>query len=435
MAASIGGGARTRGDDGVTPFPVATLAGMSAGAPSTGQRRQGEALAPPLPAAPLPSQRGSALRLIVKVVAALLLLGAGALTLLAVGLETGAAGFALGGALAVLPAVLVVATLLWLDRYEAEPALSLGFALAWGAAVATLVALVVNTGADVVIDQVGGPPAATAVVVAPLVEESAKGIGVLLVILWRRKSFDGVVDGIVYAGMVGVGFAFVENILYLGRAFSEEGAGGLTATFVVRCIFSPFAHPLFTVATGIGLGLALSRRSWAVRFLAPAAGWSLAVALHAAWNGAASLGPAGLIGGYVLVQVPIFAGAVVVAVLARRREGRVLRRHLQAYAGRGWFSDTEVAMLSSLHERARARDRARRTLGDDAGAAMKAFQERGTELAFLRQRMVAGIAGDDALQVELATLATMWHLRPRFLPQVVAPGVPGGPAPGSPPRG
>ncbi len=376
---------------------------------------------------PLPSQRRSALRLIVAFVAGLLLLGAGILTLLQIGRETGLAGFALGGALAIVPAVLVVVTLLWLDRYEAEPALSLGFAFAWGAGVATLVALVVNTGMDVLIAQVGGPPAATAVVVAPIVEETAKGVGVLVVLLWRRRTFDGIVDGIVYAGMVGIGFAFVENILYLGRAFEEEGTGALTATFVVRCIFSPFAHPLFTVATGIGLGLAASRASWAVRLLAPLAGWVVAVLLHAAWNGAASLGFAGLVGGYVLVQVPLFVGAVAFAVLARRREGRVLQRHLQAYAGRGWFSDAEVGMLSSLHERSRARDWARRTLGDDAGAAMKAFQERGTELAFLRQRMVAGIAGADAPQVELDTLATMWHLRPRFLPRVVAPGVPRGP--------
>ena len=67
-------------------------------------------------------------------------------------------------------------------------------------------------------------------------------------------------DGIVYAGMVGIGFAFTENILYLAAAYNGTdgmGPGGteaVTATFVVRCLFSPFAHPFFTAFIGIGVG-------------------------------------------------------------------------------------------------------------------------------------------------------------------------------------
>ena len=65
--------------------------------------------------------------------------------------------------------------------------------------------------------------------------------------------------------MVGVGFAFVENILYLAAAYNGTdgtGPGGtdaLTATFVVRCLFSPFAHPLFTAFTGVPAPLAAMR--------------------------------------------------------------------------------------------------------------------------------------------------------------------------------
>ena len=59
----------------------------------------------------------------------------------------------------------------------------------------------------------------TAVLVAPWIEEAAKGAAVLLVLLFRRREFDGVVDGIVLAGLSGVGFAFTENVLYFGRAF------------------------------------------------------------------------------------------------------------------------------------------------------------------------------------------------------------------------
>ena len=103
----------------------------------------------------------------------------------------------------------------------------------------------------------------TAVLVAPWVEEAAKGAAVLLVLLFRRREFDGVVDGIVLAGLSGLGFAFTENVLYFGRAFLAGQEQSLTTgffavgfTFVLRGVLSPFAHPLFTAMTGIGLGIA-----------------------------------------------------------------------------------------------------------------------------------------------------------------------------------
>lgn len=379
-------------------------------------RAEGE---PPLPSPALTPRRTSAGRVLVRLLAVLLLAACGLLTFGAVLSNTGPAGLVVGFVLAVLPVFPVVAAFLWLDRYEAEPPSLLLFAFGWGAFVATLVALVVNTSFSYLIAQAGGDMNTTAVLVAPVVEETSKGLVVLLLLLARRREFDGVVDGIVYAGMAGVGFAFVENVLYLGRSFLEDGGGATVATFVVRCLFSPFAHPLFTMATGIGLGLAASHRSVAVKVLAPIAGWVVAVLLHGTWNASASLGLNGFIGSYVAVQVPLFLAAVAVALLVRRREARLLRRHLQAYAGSGWLTAAEVAMLSSLHERSRARDWAGRTLGPVAQRSMRSFQEQASELAFLRERMVNGTAAHDARDVELRTLQTMWHLRRGFLPRPV----------------
>ena len=111
---------------------------------------------------------------------------------------------------------------------------------------------------------VGYPETTALAVVAPVTEEASKGLFLLLLLWWRRDELDGLLDGIVYAGMVGIGFAFTENILYLAAAYDGTdgaGPGGLTAPralFVVRCVFSPFAHPLFTTFTGIGVGLAVS---------------------------------------------------------------------------------------------------------------------------------------------------------------------------------
>jgi len=372
------------------------------------------------PAAPVPARsprRGAVARVLVQVAIVLLLLGCGVLTTLAVVGDTGVPGLVVGVLLAVVPVFPVVAAFLWLDRYEREPPSLLLFAFAWGAFVATFVALVINTSSLELLRAAGGDTGLVPVAVAPVVEETAKGLAIVVVLLLRRREFDGVVDGIVYAGMAGIGFAFVENVLYLGRTLLDEGGGPTAAVFVVRCLFSPFAHPLFTAATGLGIGLAVSRRSPLVRVVAPLLGLAVAIALHATWNWGATAGLQGFVSRYVWVQVPLFLLAVAVAVAARAREGRLVRRHLGAYAASGWVTGSEARMLGSLSERARARDWASRTLGPTARRSMRDFQELGSELAFLRERLVRGTAPHDALDTELRTLQAMWHLRRGFLPR------------------
>jgi len=341
----------------------------------------------------------------------------GLLTVVAIFTSTGVVGLLVGLVLAVLPVFPLVAAFLWLDRYEAEPPSLLVFAFGWGATVAALVSIVLNTSTSFALEQSGGDPTLAVWVVAPLVEESTKGLGIVAVLLLRRREFDGVVDGIVYAGMVGIGFAFVENILYFGRAFLESGAAGTGVTFVLRGVFSPFAHPLFTMATGIGIGLAVSRRNTAVRLFAPLLGWATAVVLHSLWNLGSLSSIQGFVTAYLFVQVPIFLAAVALAVLARRREGRLIARHLAVYATSGWLTQGEVTMLGSLPDRSQAREWASRTTGRDGARAMRDFQELASELAFLRERMARGTAPPDAAGTETTLLQTMWQLRRTFLPR------------------
>ncbi len=169
----------------------------------------------------------------------------------------------LATALAALPVGPVVAVYLWLDRYEPEPKLLLAYALLWGAFVATIAALVVQGIGGFV---VGLTDTVSLAVVAPVTEEASKGLFLLLLLWWRRAELDGLLDGLVYAGLVGVGFAFTENILYLAAAYGGTdgtgpgGVAGVTSIFVIRCVFSPFAHPLFTAFTGVGLGIAVMSR-------------------------------------------------------------------------------------------------------------------------------------------------------------------------------
>lgn len=372
---------------------------------------------PPRPDVPAVPRRPRVTAWVLRVAIVVLFAICGLLTVAAISTATGVAGLVVGLALAVVPVFPVAAAFLWLDRYEAEPPSLLLFAFGWGAAVATLVSLILNTASTEAITASGGDPTLAAVLVAPVVEETMKGLAVVAVLLLRRRGFDGVVDGIVYAGLAGIGFAFVENVLYLGRAFLEGGSAEAVAVFVLRCVVSPFAHPLFTIPIGIGIGVAVSRGSGGLRFLAPLAGWVVAVVLHATWNLATITSLQGFVAGYVLVQVPIFLGVVALAVTARRREGRLVRRHLSTYAASGWLTTAEVQMLASLPERGAARSWAQRTSGPDAKRAMRDFQELATELAFLRERIDHGTAPPDSGAAEVRMLQTMWHLRSRFLPR------------------
>jgi len=317
---------------------------------------------------------------------------------------------------AALPLLVVVPTFLWLDRYEAEPTRMLILAFAWGAVCAPAGALFLNTGIAIAMRLAGAedPDLETAVFGAPFVEEGLKGFGVLLIVLLRRREFDGVVDGIVYAGLVGAGFAFSENIIYLGREFVEYGQQGLTELFILRCIMGPFAHPLFTAFTGIGLGLAVAvmRSAWS-RVLVALGGFLLAALLHGIWNLSAATGH--LIGAYVLFQVPLFLCFVALVIGLRYREGRLIRTYLSQYADAGWLSHQEVAMLSSLPARRQARIWANQQGGRAAVASMRAFQDAASDLALLRARMVRGSAERDAAARESTLLESIVAHRRAFV--------------------
>lgn len=186
--------------------------------------------------------------------------------------RVGVPGVLVGVLAAVVPVAMVVPAFLWIDRWEPEPAKFLVLTFLWGACVATLTALLINDTAAAVGDLLlgnGNGDTVSAVVSAPLVEEAVKAVPVLALLLRRKHEFDGMVDGIVYAGFSAAGFAFTENIYYFGRAFAEYGIGdatsaGVIAAFILRGVLSPFTHPLFSVLIGIGVGFAARSSSRAI---------------------------------------------------------------------------------------------------------------------------------------------------------------------------
>ncbi|WP_229686154.1 PrsW family intramembrane metalloprotease [Longimycelium tulufanense] len=355
-------------------------------------------------------------------VTGLIILGLCGLILLGVAANrVGPVGVLVGAAAALLPVCPVVGAFLWIDRWEPEPPKLMLTAFLWGACVATITSLLLNDSAEILAETLlgtGGGDTVKAVIAAPLVEEATKG-AFLIAVMWRwRNEFDGLVDGVVYAGLTAAGFAFTENIFYFGRAFAEGGFGGVSegvvAVFILRGVLAPFAHPLFTVMTGLGVGRAALSNNGATRWLAPLGGYLLAVTLHALWNGSATLGSGAVfINFYFLVMVPIFGSTVALLMWQRRREQRILADQLPKFEAEGWIPASEVEPLGSLQGRRGWRQAVRRRGGKAAGQALGSYQATVTELAFLRHRMERGTAGMDAAELQEELLVELRATRGR----------------------
>ncbi len=98
-----------------------------------------------------------------------------------------------------------------------------------------------------------------AFLVVALSEEFAKFF-FLRCVLFKREEFNEPLDGVVYAVMIGMGFAAFENILYVA-----DGGVGVALLRVVTAI--P-AHAIFAVVMGYYVGLAkfdLTHRSELIR--------------------------------------------------------------------------------------------------------------------------------------------------------------------------
>jgi len=309
---------------------------------------------------------------------------AGLFVLLAIGLSTTVDGFLTGLMLAVVPVPIYVAFATWVDRFEPEPPWLLATAFLWGASIAVLFAMIFNGIGEAVLTEVAGAASAsmlTGVLTAPFFEELAKGSALLLLFFWRRDEFDNVTDGIIYASMVGLGFAMTENVQYYSAAAVAKGGSEAGLLFFLRGVMGPFAHPLFTSMTGIGLGVARESHRKSVKFFAPLLGLAGAMLLHAVWNLSTNLGLV-FFATYFVVMVPAFIAVIVVAIYSLRREARIVRSHLESVVADHVLSADDVIIVTSVRRRIGASTRALFQGGFGKWIARRRFHALATELAF-----------------------------------------------------
>jgi RsiW-degrading membrane proteinase PrsW (M82 family) len=200
------------------------------------------------------------------------------------------------------------------DRYEPEPASLIIRMFLLGVAVTFPVSFIEGLVAVLI-----ASPFFLAVIVAPVVEEYGKYF-VVKRFVYRDREFDEPMDGIVYATATALGFASLENVIYIFSAYALSPAAAL-GTVVIRALVSVPAHALFSSIWGYALGRAKfsppeQRQGIIVR------GLVFAMVLHGTFN-------------LLLITAEVFAVAAVVFILVflpgvwilvNRNINRALRR-------------------------------------------------------------------------------------------------------------
>ena len=330
-----------------------------------------------------------------------------------------------GGILALVPLAIVLFGVRWIDRWEPEPRVLQLLALLWGAGVSIGVAITFDYGLSILYAAAGlGENLSILLQVAvqaPIVEEFAKGFGRLRIFLCARRYFDGPVDGIVYAALIGGGFAFTENIQYFALAIAESGGldRDVAEVFFIRGLLAPFAHVMYTACTGFFIGLAARKGSALAAIGFFFVGLIPATLLHMFWNGVLFF-IYDFYAYYLVVQVPLFAIAVVIVVLLRRREAQMTQLRLGEYAAAGWFNPSEVNTLGTAAGRRQAMAWARQR---GMKAVMKEYIKDATHLAFTRNRIVSGRDRIGSQQDEALLLAQVSESRSRLAAATPAVGV------------
>ncbi len=255
-----------------------------------------------------------------------------------------------------VPMFVFAAFVYWLDRYEKEPKLLLGAAFLWGVIIAGGGAYVLNTAFGISVYVLTGSVDAadfsTTSIAAPVIEEALKGLAVLVVFLMFRKEFDSILDGIVYGGITAMGFAAIENVLYIYRnGFQAGGWEGFWALVIIRVLLVGWMHPFFTAFTGIGLAVARTSKNLLVKIIAIPAGYIVAVLAHSFHNTFSSLIGGG--GGFILGLVADYIGyafmlGFIIWMIVHERN--ILKRQLAEEVSNGAISQQQYNTAISFFQ-------------------------------------------------------------------------------------
>jgi RsiW-degrading membrane proteinase PrsW (M82 family) len=276
---------------------------------------------------------------------------------------------------AVFPMVGFVIVVWWMDRYDREPVSLIGLNFLWGAfgavALAIIGSILLIAGIANLIKGKEEIELLSTVAVAPVVEESAKGLFLLVTATSRR--FDNVTDGAVYGASIGFGFGMTENFLYF---LSFPLAEAWIILVIIRTFFSAVMHAMATGVLGAFVGFAKFRPRRQQLFLWWF-GWLIAVGFHVVWNSSVSFeGGFGYGVLFIIVGICILLALFQISLLY---EHRVLLRELGEESLIDIIPVDHVTILSSFRRRKRGG-------WCPPGVNRKAYIRLATELAFRKHQ-------------------------------------------------
>ena len=228
--------------------------------------------------------------------------------------------------------------LTWIDRWEPEPPAFVIGAFLWGAGVSAFISGIVNTIFLVATQSM----TATAMFSAPFIEESTKAAFLIIVLLSTRRGraeFNSLTDALVYGGMVGLGFAWIEHIGYALMADDMSLAWQIIA---IRLVLTSYLHPVLTMIVAIGIWAGVSSKG-AMRIGWPVVAWCAAVFLHFLHNGSVEL--MGTPGIFVAAaaELATFISLIVLGVRSRKKEQQQIVAQLPAMVYFGWITPSRRA--------------------------------------------------------------------------------------------
>jgi protease PrsW len=287
------------------------------------------------------------------------------------------------------------------DQFEPEPASLIAAAVIWGGLIALTFAALTNSYFLSLLQNHLSQDTFNswgAAIVAPIDEEFYKGAGLVVIYLMARSEFDGLMDGLVYGAMIGLGFQVMENIQYFLHAAAQSGAnqlGAVVGTYFVRVVLAGlYSHTLFSGLMGFGFAYAVTqrdvskRRRYVVAAIFALAAW----AAHFVWNSPwldSLMGQSS--GSFILAiaikGVPFVAFLAILAGFARRRERQAFDRLIAAEIGTDVLSEAEFKILENARRRRAALRTIRRNKGPMAKALLKRLQREQMNLALFHGKV------------------------------------------------
>ena len=299
-----------------------------------------------------------------------------------------------------------------LDFLEREPTGLRVLAFAWGGLVATTVSISGSTALENLMAKLGSPALAAdwgPALAGPTVEEIAKTLGVVAIVLIARGQVNSVLDGVVYGALVGLGFQIVEDVVFAIGAVSLAGEGDqvqpVITTFLVRGFLAGvWSHTLFGALAGAGIGYLVVnpdrtlRHRFGMAALAVVGAWGS----HVLWNSPLFRDGLGN-GALALLAVLVFKGLpplLLILCLVRRahdREAAYYVGKLATLHDPALITHDELRVLGSGSRRAAARRHAAVRAGRRARASVRRLQRAQARLAVEVSRSGAAAPAEAAV--------------------------------------